>query len=196
MTAQIGSPCLLSGVSNPSGERRKASIGAISKVPSATGGGRCSRCPNRPRTWLRGSNVWNTGVPQRTSIKNSFPGGASSSICIRLSRWLDQYIEIVRNLPRIIEENEVISLNDILRPSYSPAIRRLGIDAAPLARSLGIGINWIIRELLRYGFYATDDEDFVVPYCWASTGRVRELLTWIGGDVGEVADADESPHDS
>ena len=107
-------------------------------------------------------------------------------------RWLDQYIEIVCNLPRVIEEHEVISLNDVLRPSYSPAIRRLGIDAAPLARSLGIGINWIIRELLRYGFYATDDEDFVVPYCWASTRRVRELLTWISGDVGEVADADES----
>jgi len=108
-------------------------------------------------------------------------------------RWLDQYIEIVRNLPRIIEEHEVISLNDVLRPSYSPALQRLGIDAAPIARSLGIGINWIIRELLRYGFYATDDENFVVPYCWASTGRVRELLTWIGGDVGMVANADESP---
>ena len=109
-----------------------------------------------------------------------------------VARWLDQYIEIVRNLPRIIEEHDVISLNDVLRPSYSPAIQRLGIDAAPLARSLGIGINWIVRELLRYEFYEPRDERLVAPYCWASTGRVRDLLTWIGADVAEVADANES----
>ena len=110
-----------------------------------------------------------------------------------VARWLEQYIEIVRNLPRFIEEHDMISLNDVLRPSYSPVIRRLGIDAAPLARSLGIGMNWVIRELLRYGFYESRDVDLVAPYCWASTRRVRErLLRRIGANVAAVADADES----
>ena len=109
-----------------------------------------------------------------------------------VARWLDEYIEIIRNLPRIVEEHDIISLNNILRPTYSPEIRRLGLDATPLARSLGIGINWMIRELLRYGFYEVPDQNLMTPYCWASTRRVRNLLTRLGAAIEERADKDAS----
>ena len=51
----------------------------------------------------------------------------------------------------------------------------------------------MIRELLRYGFYKVPDQNLMTPYCWASTGRVRNLLTRLGADIEERADMDASP---
>lgn len=109
-----------------------------------------------------------------------------------VARWLDQYVEVVRKLPRIVEERGPISLNDVLRPSYSQVIMPLGLDAAPLSRSLGIGMNWMIREMLRQGVYELRDEGLMAPYCWAPSQRVRELLNALGADVGVWADKEAS----
>ena len=148
-----------------------------------------SRPPDNVAPWLQRLEHWSSAehldqdfLPWRRLFVDLYS----------VARWLDRYIEIVRCLPRIIEEHGTISLNDVLKPSFSPSIQRLAIDAAPLARSMGIGINWIVRELLRCGFYEPIDESLVAPYCWASTRRVRKLLTWIGSDVGKVASADAS----
>ena len=148
-----------------------------------------SRPPDSVTSWLQRLEHWTSAehldqdfLPWRRHFVDLYG----------VARWLDQYIEIVRYLPRIIEEHVTVSLNDVLKPSYSPAIQRLAIDAAPLARSMGIGVNWMVRELLRCGFYDSSDESFVAPYCWASTRRVRNLLTLMGSDTGKVASADES----
>ena len=69
-----------------------------------------------------------------------------------------------------------MSLRDAHRPTYWPPMAPTGLDAAPLDRSLSIGANWMIRELVRYRVYHTEDVDVIVPYCWATTGRVRKLL--------------------
>ena len=148
-----------------------------------------SRPPDNVISWVERLEYWSSA---KHLDQDFLPWRRLFVDLYAVARWLDQYIEIVRNLPRIVEEHDIISLNSVLRPSYSPAIQRLGIDAAPIARSLGIGINWIIRELLRCRYYETCDERLVAPYCWASTGRVRELLFRMGANVAEVADADES----
>ena len=109
------------------------------------------------------------------------------------SRGIDEYVEVISKLPHLVQDQGGISLNDILRPSYAPALRPLGLDAAPINRSLGIGVNWMIRELLRHGVYETDDVHLMAPYCWAPTGRVRELLNALGADIGVEADMDVSP---
>ena len=109
-----------------------------------------------------------------------------------MARWLDDYVEVVRKLPRIVEDRGPISLNDVLRPSYSPVIMPLGLDAAPLNRSLGIGMNWMIREMLRQGVYESRDESLLAPYCWAPSQRVRELLNALGADVGVWAGKEAS----
>ncbi|WP_290482030.1 sacsin N-terminal ATP-binding-like domain-containing protein, partial [Hyphomonas sp. UBA3201] len=93
-----------------------------------------------------------------------------------IARWLDEYREITLKLPRIIEDYDVISLNDALQPSYWAPAMALCIDAAPINRSLGIGMNWMIREMLREGVYEPQDEALMAPYCWAPSQRVRELL--------------------
>jgi hypothetical protein len=109
-----------------------------------------------------------------------------------VARWLDEYREIVAKLPRIIEEQGVIALRDALQPSYWPPASRLSIDAAPMNRSLGIGLNWMIREMLRYGVYEARDEDHIVPYSWAPSQRVRDLLNGLGADLDHRADKDTS----
>jgi hypothetical protein len=109
-----------------------------------------------------------------------------------VARWLDEYREITLKLPRIIEDHGIISLNGALQPSYWAPAMRLCIDAAPINRSLGIGMNWMIREMLRHGVYDSRDEGLMAPYSWASSQRVRDLLNELGADVGESADKEAS----
>ncbi len=109
-----------------------------------------------------------------------------------VAHWLDEYREIAVKLPRIIEDYGVISLNGALQPSYWAPAMRLCIDAAPINRSLGIGMNWMIREMLRHGVYELRDEGLMAPYCWAPSQRVRKLLNELGADIGERADKDAS----
>jgi hypothetical protein len=68
----------------------------------------------------------------------------------------------------------------------------LGLDAAPLNRSLGIGMNWMIREMVRQAVYDAGDASIMAPYCWAPSQRVRELLNALGADVGAWADKEAS----
>jgi hypothetical protein len=76
-------------------------------------------------------------------------------------------------------------LDSILRPTASRHAERIGVDAAPVNRSLGIGVNWLIRELVRHGVYRREDESLLAPDCWASTQRVRMFLNGLGADVGD-----------
>jgi hypothetical protein len=108
------------------------------------------------------------------------------------ARWLDDYTLIMRKLPRVVEHHGPISLRDILKPSFSPALAALSVDAAPIDRSLGIGVNWLVRELMRSGVYGGDDLARMAPYSFASSERVREgLLGPLGHQVTDGADADE-----
>ena len=104
-------------------------------------------------------------------------------------RHLDTYISVFRKLPRIIRERGPVSLRDVLGPTYWPEMAPTGLVAAPLDRSMGIGANWLLRELVRYGVYDNDDEDMIAPYCWASTRRVRDrVLNPLGANIGAQAD--------
>ena len=109
-----------------------------------------------------------------------------------IARWLNEYVEIVQKLPEIVRAHGPISLQDILRPSFSPAIMPLGIDASPLNRTLGIGTNWMLRELIRQRVYAPQLEPHIAPYCWMPSGRVRRVLGDLGAGVSERADKDNS----
>ena len=110
------------------------------------------------------------------------------------ARWLPEYVEIFRKLPNIVRERGPISLNDVLRPSHSPVIGPLGLNAAPIGRSLGIGANWLIRELVRNGVYDPGDAITLAPYCWMPSQRVRKkLLERIGlRDLSPNANKEDS----
>lgn len=148
-----------------------------------------SRPPSDVQSWLDRLESWSASeqfdqgfLPWRRAFVDLYT----------VARWLDEYVEVIRKLPRIIQDRGPISLNDVLRPSYSPVIMSLGLNAAPLSRSLGIGMNWMIREMLRQGIYEARDASIMVPYCWAPSQRVRQLLNAIGADVGVWADKEAS----
>ena len=113
-----------------------------------------------------------------------------------IARGLHVYVELILKLPRVVEEHGRVSLDDILRPSYSPLLQRLGLDAAPIDRSLGIGANWLIRELSRNGVYDSSEARMMAPYCWAPSQRVRKFLTTLDPRLdltADMADQDASP---
>ena len=111
-----------------------------------------------------------------------------------IARGLNEYVELVRKLPRIVQKEGRVSMDDVLRPSYSPRVGPLGLNAAPIHRSLGIGANWLIRELSRNGVYDSDEAKLMAPYCWAASQRVRTFLTTLDPNLDlTVADKDASP---
>jgi hypothetical protein len=148
-----------------------------------------SRPPDQVQSWLERLERWSAPDhfdQQYLTWRRTFVDLYS------VARWLDEYREVTVKLPRIVEEHGVISLNGALQPSYWPPAMRLSIDAAPINRSLGIGMNWMIRELLRHGTYESRDEHLMIPYVWAPSQRVRILLNELGADVGERPDKEAS----
>jgi hypothetical protein len=148
-----------------------------------------SRPPEDARSWLERLERWS--APE-TPDQSFVPWRRTFVDLYAIARWLDEYIEIVRKLPHIIRDHRVISLNDALRPSYWQPAMKLCIDAAPINRSLGIGINWMLREMVRHGVYESEDEDRMTLYCWAPTQRARTLLNALGANIGTWADKDAS----
>ncbi|CAN7727809.1 sacsin N-terminal ATP-binding-like domain-containing protein [Mesorhizobium sp. LjRoot246] len=148
-----------------------------------------SRPPDDVQSWLERLERWS--APQQFDQRYLLWRRSFVEL-YAVARWLDEYREIAVKLPRIIEDHGVISLNGALQPSYWAPAMRLCIDAAPINRSLGIGMNWMIREMLRYGVYDLRDEGLMAPYCWAASQRVRTLLNELGADLGERADKEAS----
>ncbi|MEE7506807.1 sacsin N-terminal ATP-binding-like domain-containing protein [Methylobacterium mesophilicum] len=112
----------------------------------------------------------------------------------KIAHWLPHYAWIATNLPRAIGSAPTsnISLSDLFTPSFSPIWREAGIEAAPLVRTLGLGANWMMRELARTGFWDERRRSLISPYGWASTGRVRRLLNDLGAGLGDEPSMDRS----
>lgn len=98
----------------------------------------------------------------------------------RIARHLDDYRRLFALLPDVIRQEGDIGLRNYLNPASSGAAGRMGIFAAPLARCLGIGANWVVRELARNGFYSAAQSSAVLPYGWSTAERVRKLAYRLG----------------
>ncbi|WCT74195.1 hypothetical protein PQ455_02890 [Sphingomonas naphthae] len=101
-----------------------------------------------------------------------------------VARFLEQYRELFRKLPRIVKQEGPIGLRELLTVKTSPIAAKMGIVATPVAQSLGIGANWLIRELGRHGIYSDEQAIVSAPYGWASAGRVRRLFARLGLEPG------------
>ena len=106
-----------------------------------------------------------------------------TDLCM-ISRHLDAYRQLFTKLPAIIAQEGEISLRNHLRPAFSQIAARMGIEAAPLARSLGIGTNWLIRELSRHQIYSQQQSELIAPYGWSTAEKVRRLFYDLG--LGKV----------
>ncbi len=97
-----------------------------------------------------------------------------------IARHLESYQRLFRKLPAVVAQEGDVSLRGHLRPAFSHVASRMGIEAAPLAKSLGIGANWLVRELGRKGIYSQAQSEQIMPYGWSTTERVRRLAYTLG----------------
>ena len=80
----------------------------------------------------------------------------------------------------------VFSLEAHLAPRANPALVGAGaaFDAPPLGPALGIGANWILRELVR--LEVVKRKPHLVPFCYVPRGPLRRLMQRLGAsDVEE-----------
>lgn len=146
--------------------------------------------PANPGPWLRNledfarPDVWRIDYPQwRRALTDLYV----------LARWLPDYVDAYRNLPKILRQREAISLKDVWRLSASEIWQRRGLEGAPLTQSLGLGANWLIREGMRAGLWSDSEKRLLIPYGWAASSRVRNLCrNQIGHDLGEPGDMELS----
>lgn len=69
-------------------------------------------------------------------------------IIYKLSRHLDDYVDLLLGLARYRSDFE---LELVLKPLADRDQQGGGISAPPLGRTLGVGANFVIRELIRHG---------------------------------------------
>lgn len=95
-------------------------------------------------------------------------------IIYKLSRHLDDYAELLLGLDR---HRSRFDLAAVLQPWADSDQQGGGIGAAALPRTLGIGANFVIRELIRLGVIDSPHlrEHAFVPY-----RRVRRLIAEMG----------------
>ena len=90
----------------------------------------------------------------------------------RIARYLDQFIHIFRT----IDKHNLINLSQIIAPAINPAFQGSTLNAPPL--NLGIGVNFVIRELVRLGVIQPTEQ--VIQHCFVPRYNVRRLLTYLG----------------
>jgi hypothetical protein len=147
--------------------------------------------PKEPKPWLDRLEVFASTDP----VRIDFPQWRRALADLyALARWLPDYAEAFRILPRVVEREGTIKLSGLWRPSYEPAFRSRGLEGAPLTQSLGLGANWMIREAIRHGLWAEEEAQRMHPYAWAATARVRRLFAErLRYPLGERGNMDLSP---
>lgn len=95
-------------------------------------------------------------------------------IIYKLSRHLDEYAEILLQLKRVPEP---FDLAGKLTSWADPDQQGGGIGAPALPRTLGIGANFVIRELIRLGVI---DSPYLREHAFVPYRRVRQLIAEMG----------------
>lgn len=129
--------------------------------------------PPASEGWLARLEGWSDAVLQEEDYRHW------RSIFVdlyTLARWLPSYVKIIKRLPRLVQEKPRLSLTGLLRPSSDEFAGRMGLEAAPIARSLGTGANWLVRELCRQEFYSPDECIQLADYGWMANSRAIRLL--------------------
>jgi hypothetical protein len=113
-----------------------------------------------------------------------------------IARHLDTYRSIFRKLPAMVrQEGGKVALSSLLRPSGDAYVARMNLEGAPIARSLGMGANWIVRELARREVYTDEQARIVQPFAWSARLRIRSFVDEIGlGSVESGMDTGRELH--
>lgn len=102
----------------------------------------------------------------------------------QISKWLPTYVYSIVEIAKI---KEPFSLDTIFNIRRNSGMTGSGLDAPPLDRGLGIGTCFVVRELLRCGFF---DNVFAYEHAFVPRRAVRSVLARLGATF---ADAQSEP---
>ena len=86
----------------------------------------------------------------------------------RFSSHLNDYIDLFWSA-----ESELPNIKDLVQPGSSSSLSGSGFAPPELKATLGIGANFILRELCRHGIYS---DSSIEQYCYVASRGVRDLL--------------------
>ncbi|QNK34689.1 hypothetical protein HF675_11945 [Serratia sp. JUb9] len=87
----------------------------------------------------------------------------------RFSSNLTDYIDLFWSA-----ESGLPNINDLIRPGQSAILSGSNFAPPELKSTLGIGVNFILRELCRHNIY---DDHSLAPHCYMASAGVRDLLS-------------------
>lgn len=88
----------------------------------------------------------------------------------QLARWLPEYVEIFLSADRF---NHSFNLTSLTKSRTSTAFQGSGLGAPPIARTLNLGANFVMRELARNGVLSNP---FVHEHCFVPTKQIRDFF--------------------
>lgn len=112
----------------------------------------------------------------------------SFPVIYRLARDLDRYRGLMRKLHLFPWSGDTCPIEQVTVSSESSVLSGGGEIAAACKRALGIGVNFVVRELFRLGL--VDGDPLPHACAWVPTGAVRNLFTSWGFDEFSNTNAD------
>jgi len=137
---------------------------------------------NRAEDWM---NVLERYISQQNYEQTYEQWIMRFPVIYKISRYLDQYRELLLGLEL---QSEDFALEQRLMPRADPQQQGGGIDAPMITKTLGIGVNFTIRELIRHKVLNAQE---LQQHAFVSTEKTRKLL-----DVMGCTDLDCSLSDS
>lgn len=104
----------------------------------------------------------------------------------RFATKLNDYVELFMNSPFID------NLDDLLKPNCSNKLSGSGIQVSELRGTLGIGVNFILRELYRHQALEGEHCSTLDKHCFVLPARLRRLLSKMGVAIGAEASPENS----
>jgi len=91
----------------------------------------------------------------------------------QIAKYLDKYRDSYLRADRIRRH---FDLNDLTNPRLATDLSGGGVDAPPLR--IGIGANFVIRELVRLELI--NPTEYVLPHCFVPRANVRRIMMQLG----------------
>jgi hypothetical protein len=105
----------------------------------------------------------------------------------RLSRWMSDYIDLFLSIDRF-PKDQVLDLDLLLTPKANNHFNGTDFDTPPLNRTLKIGANLVIRELLYHGVISNP---MAIPHAYAPIERIRDFFGQFGVSISSSEDIHE-----
>lgn len=106
----------------------------------------------------------------------------------QFSHWLDDYAQILLDLPASPIEEQSRGLKYLLAADIRESYQGSGLSAPPLHQALGQGSHLVLREILRQHPQGPGARG-LHRHTFMPTKRLRRLLSLVGADLGEVNDS-------